>query len=286
MDIRLCQQREQQLVDMMHEAVLLSDPNGIILHANPIACQSLGKSLSALQQQPLTYHLILREDGKNTLIHSIQHDQNGLPITHPHLCGEEVRKLHLLPHNQLASIALIWRPTNDTSFSKDKHTGLPDMEMFSNQLSHLLQQTDSVHPHSIIRIQLATSNSHNMQQAEDDHLESLVGDIATLMHRGLRQRDLLARTGRDHFTLLLRGCDIHHAEQIAKKICSEINSYHDDYPDVYLPAWKVCASIIPIVAHNTVENTLHLLETASEQACHHPDQIISLPIGDWVNSNE
>jgi GGDEF domain-containing protein len=275
------QQREIILINILEEAVVLLDHKGQVLHANSSACHSLGVPLEQLRNQQIHEHFIL-DDQTQENTHGIclkAIDNDGLK--RGFICGERVRKIHLPNLNEPDNIALIWCPVTTSLRTFDTSTGLPDRNMLIQQLIPLLKQSYLSNPHSLVKIQITQKNNDHIRTAQPEQIESLMTDITALLSPHIRNRDLLARSDIDCFMLLLRGCDLAHAEQITQKLLEEIQCYHDDYPDTDLLAWQICAGIIPLTIGKTAEDTFEKAKIACQQACIKASKTFVLNEGDW-----
>lgn len=285
MDKHYGTQCELSLINALNEAVVILHEDGSIQHANPAACQSLNQPLEQLIGHKIQQHLIIHTNSNGIHAYCLSQDNSGLLHTNTEqLCGIEVRKISLPSTENKTNTALIWQPTPaKTTVSKDKTTGLPDLTMFQQEIKPLLTYVDSHHPHSIIQIHLAREQGRNMHGVDPEQLNSLMTDLATLLQRSLRQRDLLARASIDSFVILLRGCPINRAQIIANQLISDIEHYHQEYPDIYVPKWRTRTAIMPIIAGNSVETTFNLLLSACQQACDENKGIITLSTGEWIS---
>jgi GGDEF domain-containing protein len=275
METNIYQQREILLINAIDQAVILLDTDGRIQHANTLACQTFGLSQESLYKQLLLENFVLDEQ-----MHAI-----CLRSTDNKMCANPVRKVKLPDPNGKSDIALLWHPTTPLSRSIDLSTGLPDRNMLIQQLKPLLSQSHLANPHSLVKIQISELDKDHITQADTEQLESLMTDIAALLAPNIRQRDLLSRSGSDCFALLLRGCDLEHATSIVIKLMSELQSYHEDYPDTHLPPWRVCTGIIPLTVGDSVEQTFEHAKKACQQACNKQDGIAVLSEDNWENLN-
>jgi GGDEF domain-containing protein len=281
MEIKLHQQRERILVDILDEAVVLIDQQGKVIHANPHACQSLGMTLEQLVNQQIHEHFVLDEQQQsNTHGICLKAINHGL-LKRGFICGDHVRRVDLPNNDDSSHIALIWCLMTASIRTHDVSTGLPDRNMLVQQILPLLEQSHLSNPHSFVQIQLQGKDNKQLRAAKPEQLESLMTDIATLLSPHVRSRDLLSRSDMDCFVLLLRGCDLAHAEQITQKLLEEIQDYHDDYPDTDLPVWHICAGIIPLTNGKSIEDTFEKAKTACQQACTKASKTFVLNEGDW-----
>lgn len=145
--------------------------------------------------------------------------------------------------------------------------------MLKQQLAPLLTQSTLNTPHALIYMKLNALAQQNLVHYPKQ-LNILMADLAALLSPSIRQRDLLTRPEDNAFALLLRGCDLSHAEIIARKLLDEINTYHEDYPDIQLPVWQVCTSIIPLTHAQIPEEALGLAHSASLSACQQKEKLI------------
>jgi GGDEF domain-containing protein len=278
-------QRESMLVDAIDSAIILLDHNGNILHANPAACTALQETQQKLINQPLSNYLTFNEQHPDNIkalaIKTTQ--QNALKTSF--VCGDHVKKVHLPSTPGLATTAIFWHPSHHHAYSKDSVTGLPDKQMLKQQLAPLLTQSTLNTPHALIYMTLNALAQQNLVHYPKQ-LNILMADLAALLSPSIRQRDLLTRPEDNAFALLLRGCDLSHAEIIARKLLDEINTYHEDYPDIQLPVWQVCTSIIPLTHAQTPEEALDLAHSASLRACQQKEKINLLNYGAWESDSE
>jgi len=247
------QQRETLLINALDQAIVLLDSRGRIQHANPVACKSLGYSLDALLHQQLLEHFALDKQENDTKGICLQSIDNGTLRT-GFVCAKNVRKINLPREDGQNDKAVLWCPTTSDVFSIDQSTGLPDRKMLMKQLTALLSSSFN-NPHTLVKLQIARKDASRLEEVDQEQRESLMTDLAKILSPYIRQRDLLARGDVDYFVLLLRGCDLDHAKNITLKLISEIQSYHEDYPDTHLPEWRICSGIIPLISGNTSEET-------------------------------
>lgn len=275
-------QRESLLIDAIDSAIILLDQNNHIMHANPSACAALAQSHQQLINQPIHNYLILNEQHTDNIkVLTVKPTQPSTTNTNT-VCGDHAKKIHL-PGGSLgfATTAIIWHPLHNYTHSKNQVTGLPDNTALKQHLSPLLTQMTQNTPHTLIYMTLNTQTADRKLTDHPKQLNLLMSDIAALLSPNIRQRDLLAHPEQNAFALLLRGCDLKHAEPIAQKLLDEINAYHEDYPDIHLPSWQVCTSIIPLARTQTPEETLLLAHQTSLSACNQKEKIILLNQGDW-----
>ncbi len=277
------QKREILLINAFDEAVILTDKNGLILHANPAACATLGQTCQTLLNQQLHEQLVLNEQDESNIQAVCLKPIDNTALKTSFICGDDVRKIYLPTETGEINIALIWCPKLTTVTTRDKSTGLLDRAMLIQQIAPLLEQKNLANPHSLVKIQVTGIKTEHLRLVHPEQLESLMTDIAALLSPHIRQRDLLARSDMDCFSLLLRGCDLAHAQKVTQKLIKEIKSYHEDYPDTNLPAWRICTGIIPLTSGKTIEDTFEQAKKSCHQAYISGDDVNVLIEGSWEN---
>jgi diguanylate cyclase len=94
--------------------------------------------------------------------------------------------------------------------------------------------------------------------------DALLRDVAQVLTNTVRRSDVVARLGGDEFAVLLPGCPVHQAREIADKLCAEVQSYQ--------LAWNgerfgVGASIGLVAVGDDFKTTAEVLR-AADSACY------------------
>ncbi|WP_372986685.1 putative bifunctional diguanylate cyclase/phosphodiesterase [Marinobacter sp.] len=107
----------------------------------------------------------------------------------------------------------------------DSLTGLVNRREFERRLSLTIDETRNTGENHILLFldldQFKVVNDTCGHFAGDELLKQL----SARMKRIVRVDDIFARLGGDEFGILLRGCDVFHAREIAEKLCEEVREY-------------------------------------------------------------
>ncbi|MDF0750181.1 EAL domain-containing protein [Marinobacter sp. 71-i] len=107
----------------------------------------------------------------------------------------------------------------------DSLTDLVNRREFERRLVQALEDTHNTgRQHVLLYLDLDQFKIVNdtCGHVAGDHL---LKQIAGLLSHQIRSDDTLARLGGDEFGVLLRGCDILHAQKVAEKLCEEVREY-------------------------------------------------------------
>lgn len=109
--------------------------------------------------------------------------------------------------------------------SHDALTGLPNRREFERRLQEALQSARRYgHVHAVCSIDLDRFKMVN-DTAGHAAGDSLLRELGQVLAHQVRAGDVLARLGGDEFGLLLLGCSIEQAEQVAAKLLTTITGY-------------------------------------------------------------
>jgi len=113
----------------------------------------------------------------------------------------------------------------------DPLTGLYNRAFFEGEMNRLEAGRD--YPISIIVADLdgLKAVNDNMGHAKGDELLKI---CAGILHRSLRQSDILARVGGDEFTVLLPNTDIAVSREITERVRAHIKEYNENDPELPL----------------------------------------------------
>lgn len=115
--------------------------------------------------------------------------------------------------------------------SHDDMTGLLNRSEFESQLQHAINTArteGSEHAFCFIDLDLFKIVNDSSGHAAGDEL---LRQISSLLKKHVRRNDVLARLGGDEFAILLGGCSIKRAEEIANKIRQEVYSFRFVWED-------------------------------------------------------
>lgn len=184
---------------------------------------------------------------------------NGAPIrdSENHVVGA-VLVFHDVTKLRSLAKQLAYQATHDAL------TGLSNRREFDLQVQNALHSaTDKRLSHALCYIdldQFKLVNDTSGHHAGD----VLLKQITVLMGKQLRQSDTLARLGGDEFGLLLHGCDIKRAEQIAEKIRAAVDAFRFVWEQ---NTYRIGASIGVVPITQKSESLPELL-SAADSACY------------------
>ncbi|MGF2734397.1 putative bifunctional diguanylate cyclase/phosphodiesterase [Marinobacter sp. DUT-1] len=107
----------------------------------------------------------------------------------------------------------------------DSLTGLVNRREFERRLSLTIDETRSTgENHTLLFLDL---DQFKVVNDTCGHFagDELLKQLSARMKRIVRVDDIFARLGGDEFGILLRGCDVFHAREIAEKLCEEVREY-------------------------------------------------------------
>ncbi|WP_299409297.1 EAL domain-containing protein [Acaryochloris sp. IP29b_bin.148] len=132
----------------------------------------------------------------------------------------------------------------------DALTGLVNRQAFENQLSTILDQTQSSQDqHALCFLDLDQFKIIN------DTVGHLAGDIlleqvADILQTNIRQTDLLSRLGGDEFGLFLENCSLEDARAVTEKIVAAISRFRFVWEGQQFKV-GVSIGVVPVTAHTT-----------------------------------
>ena len=113
----------------------------------------------------------------------------------------------------------------------DALTGLINRAEFERRLSTALESARSDGTHCVVsyldldRFKLVNDTSGHLAG------DNLLREIASLLKQQVRDSDTVARMGGDEFAMLLAGCPLDKARQIADEVCSAVNGHRFAWQD-------------------------------------------------------
>ncbi|MHB8743599.1 MAG: EAL domain-containing protein [Sulfuricaulis sp.] len=282
--------REKELAQVtLHsvgEAVIAADGSGNVSYLNPVAEQMTGWSSAAACGQPLRQ------------IYRIINDITRKPLEHPAMLGvldgpivgadkhtllisrtgkefaieDTAAPIHNSQHQNLGAIVVFRDVTNQRTMqnqlswqaSHDPLTGLANRREFEVLLERLLasaKEQDKRHALLYLDLdQFKVINDTCGHVAGDE----LLRQVASIMHPLIRDSDTLTRLGGDEFGILLEGCSVPQAEQIARKLLQSL----EDFRFIWLDkTFRVGVSIGLVAIHAGCGSVSNVL-SAADSACY------------------
>ena len=146
----------------------------------------------------------------------------------------------------------------------DALTGLVNRREFERRLDDAIasaRRGDSTHVLCYIDLdRFKTVNDTSGHLAGD----VLLRDIARLLREGVRDSDTVARLGGDEFALLLTGCPLDKARQIADDLCRQIGDFRFVWKDRVFQVGASIGLVELARESSSVEDTL----AAADSACY------------------
>ena len=222
------------------EAVVVTDPQGIILDINPAFTAITGYTAQEALGQPVNmlssghhdtdfYEAMwksLRETGKwsgdirnkrrdgsvyvERLTIDTSYNENGTVNCHIGLFSDVTAERN--------KEETIWRQAHF-----DHLTGLPNRQMFHEELSRAMEAADRLgRSLALIYMDLDYFKEVNDSLGHDMG-DELLQEVAGRLSRAVREHDLVARLGGDEFTLILNHSDnIAHVEEVCRRVLKAV----------------------------------------------------------------
>ena len=223
------------------EAVVVTDPDGIILDVNPAftaitgysADEALGRAMNMLasgHHDPDFYDAMWRslhdtgkwsgdirnrrKDGSEyveRLTIDTSYNEDGTVNCHIGLFSDVTAERH--------KEETIWRQAHF-----DHLTGLPNRQMFHEELLNAMEEADgSARSMALVYMDLDYFKEVNDSLGHDMG-DELLKQVAQRLSRAVRQHDLVARLGGDEFTLILNeGDNIMNLEEICRRVLKAVS---------------------------------------------------------------
>ncbi|EAZ89063.1 bifunctional diguanylate cyclase/phosphodiesterase, partial [Crocosphaera chwakensis] len=267
------------------EAVITTNPQGIIEDFNPIAQQLTGFTIQEAIYQPIANILkLIDKTGKTNenLINKILQNSQNQPKRHTGILenknGEKceidiVINLIRGQNNQILGTVLIFRDVTQASqlahqlsweASHDNLTGLANRRELEKQLSLAIESYKNEDVEHILCYldldQFKIINDTCGHVAGDE----LLKQVTNLLQTRVRSSDILARLGGDEFALLLKGCSLGKAKTIANNLRQLVKNFRFTWDN---EIFSVGVSI-GIVSINQEIQTITSVINAADSACY------------------
>ncbi|WP_020411484.1 EAL domain-containing protein [Microbulbifer sp. SSSA007] len=268
------------------DGVIVTDPSGTVLYANPLVSEMSGDLVGLLPGQSLNDGLILWDE-KGVPLPPLLPDSpaDEVPSTQEisaciHRPGDSrpplevtVQVMALWDAGELKHYVLVLRDTSAArristrlswQTSHDTLTRLPNRQYFESELQKLLSQcVDKRQHHVLLYLDVYQFKVIN------DTLGFVAGDqllvqLVTLLQRGLSSSDLFARVGSDEFAILLRDCTLEEGGRVVARLRESVQEFRFH--------WlgndnRVAISIGVVGVDRFTPNASQLLATANDACC-------------------
>ena len=268
------------------EAVITTDINGNITYINPVAEAMTGWPLVKARQHPLLDVWTIYQDDKqipldNPILLAIQENsiicsaQNvNLKSTDGTVFAVEHTAAPIQDDSgQVHGGILIFRDVTEVrslasqlsyQASHDVLTGLVNRREFEIRLQQALDNARTEHcTYALCYLdldQFKVINDTCGHAAGDELLKQVSNELKSV----LRDSDTLSRLGGDEFGVLLEGCTLEKAKQIADKLREKLKQLRFAWDDKLFEV-GACIGVVPI---NAVSGNLADLLSAADSACY------------------
>jgi diguanylate cyclase (GGDEF)-like protein/PAS domain S-box-containing protein len=280
--------RARLALDSLSDAIITVDARGRIEYVNPAACQLLGISAEVMRGAELAAAAShIGEADRKLLTEPLQQAlTSGTPLSlgrrvlviqQPDSGGERYAEVSAAPLRaptgdiagavlSLHDVTEVRGLTRQISYqaSHDALTGLVNRREFE----HRLQQSIEAGRRNSATAVLCYIDLDRFKLINDmaGHLagDGLLRDVAKLLREAVRDSDTVGRLGGDEFGLLLPGCPLDKAQQIADELCRKIAEYRYIWKD---KVFEVGASM-GLVGIGQDSGSLEQVLAAADSACY------------------
>ncbi len=235
-------------LDALAEAVLTTDSRGCIDYMNPAAVRLTGMESSQCLGRPLAevVRLVDEADGRQ-LRDPLQHalsQASGVPakaLLLPRGGAESAVELSAapLPGPQAGSVLMLRDVTEQRGIARqisyqathDALTGLFNRREFERRVVEAIDTARRGEGHHVLcyldldRFKAVNDTSGHLAG------DSMLRELARLLRESVRDSDVVGRLGGDEFGMLLMGCPLDKARQIADDVCRKVSEYRFVWKD-------------------------------------------------------
>jgi len=275
-----------EALDSLAESVLTTDVEGRIVYVNSAGEQLMGKPAAEILGRTLGDVIELVDEGDRKALSD--------PVRQSLTTGTRVNlgrrgMLVSAESNGERSIEVTVSPLRDASgrvdgtvialrdvsdlrgltrtmsyqASHDALTGLVNRREFERRLEEALQSTQGGARHVLCYLDLDRFKAVN---DECGHVagDSMLREVAALIKDAVRDSDTVGRLGGDEFGILLAGCPLEKARQIADDVVRAVNDHRFVWKDKIFSI-GVSVGLVEVTAESTsIEDLLH----AADSACY------------------
>ena len=269
------------------DGVVTTDTRGNIQFLNPVAEQLTGYSLKAALGRPLSEVLVLiKTDTSEPVNDPISRclesgDSFAMPgqilLVEREGLNEFAVDVRVSPlrggNNMVRGVVLVFHDTTELSVlthrlsyqaSHDALTGLLNRREFETRLDLALDASR----HDDVEHALCFMDLNQFKVVNDTcgHVagDELLKQLAERMRTCIRDSDSIARLGGDEFGLLLEGCHLKQAQDVAKTLLDMINDFHFAWADKVFNV-GLSIGIVPISANS---GSITDILSAADSACY------------------
>ncbi len=267
------------------DAVITTDPEGIIRYLNPVAEKLTGWGVEESQGQPVhTVFQIIREETLEPVSDIVAQCVNARGITH---CNRNILisrsgQMYAIRDSaapirgadgKLLGVVVVFSDVTESrrlakkmahQASHDPLTGLVNRREFERRLQRTLDtaRTEAVE-HTLCYLdldQFKVINDTCGHAAGDE----LLCELARLLHNKVRKRDTLARLGGDEFGVLMERCRPGEGFRVANALRDAVEGFRFGWED---KSFRIGVSIGMAPITSVTESVAHVLSQA-DAACY------------------
>ena len=239
------QSRTAAILESALDCVISIDASSIVTEINPATEKTFGYKRSSMVGHDLAELIIpaeLREKHRtglkrllttseskilNTRIETVaQHaDGHEFPIELSITRFDDENETFFTAYLRDLTEAYQLRDKLTYQASHDALTGLMNRRAFEKHVKCIFSEVDGDSQHCMLYLDL---DQFKVVNDSCGHVagDELLRQISQLLHKGKRASDTLARLGGDEFALLLEGCPLDKAEELAAELIDAFQQYH------------------------------------------------------------
>ena len=268
------------------DGVVTTDVRGNVMYLNPVAEQLTGCSLKVATGRPLSEVLILVESETSVRVDDpvVRCLDSGDTFALPgqillvdregiNEFAVDVRVSPLRSGNQVRGVVLVFHDTTELSVlthrlsyqaSHDALTGLLNRREFEARLDLALDASR----HDDVEHALCFMDMNQFKVVNDTcgHVagDELLKQLAVRMRASIRDSDSIARLGGDEFGLLLEGCHLAKAQEVANTLLDMIQDFRFVWGDKVFDV-GMSIGLVPISANS---GSITDILSAADSACY------------------
>lgn len=239
-ELREEQARAESILGVLHEGVLMVDSKGVIRYANRAACSFVGTQSSCMGENFFQAVTIENDRGKWSATDFLESENIAslyavVRNIHGVACDADITMLHLRRGEGNERLVFVLRDISERrreeerlswEATHDSLTGLLNRRAFNNSLEKSLSETSArERPGVLVLVDLDYFKPVNDQGG---HLvgDDLLRRLADFFKGSVRQADAVARLGGDEFAIILPGCSLGRAAELAEQIRAGVEAIH------------------------------------------------------------
>jgi len=282
LELASSQSHNKAIMESALDSIITIDAKGIVTEANPATEKTFGYKCEMMIGHDLAELIIppeLREKHRAGM-------KNFIRTGHSSILGTrfETKALHADGYQFPVELAIIHISEGETFFTAylrdlteahklkeklthqathDPLTGLMNRQAFEDHLEFMLNEIDEESQHCLLYLDL---DQFKIVNDSSGHLagDELLRQLSQVFQKRTRTSDILARLGGDEFGLLLDGCSLDKAREIATGLLHAVQQHHFYWDkEVYTVGVS-----IGMVSVSGFSNNYSTLMSAADAACY------------------